>query len=278
MISTCLFPVAGYGSRFLPASKAVPKEMLPILEKPLIQYAVEEAFSAGITTMSFITGRNKAAIENHFDHNPELTAMLAAKESNPLAELDTLIKQAEFTYLRQGEMKGLGHAVGLGRHLLAGDDAFAVMLPDDLCVNDTSEVLFGVIAQLKAYYQIYRCPIIAVEEVPLDRVSDYGVIDGEELTDGVYSVNSLVEKPHPEAAPSNLAVIGRYILTPSIFSVLDDTPPGRNGEVQLTDALSTMASTGQVIAVKFKGQRFDCGRVDGFMAANNYHYDALQRA
>ncbi|MRI83708.1 MAG: UTP--glucose-1-phosphate uridylyltransferase [Nitratiruptor sp.] len=267
-IRKCLFPAAGYGTRFLPATKAIPKEMLPILNKPLIQYGVEEAIEAGMDTMAIITGRGKRAIEDHFDISYELEHQIrgTSKESL-LHDIRNLVEHYTFTYTRQKEMKGLGHAVLVGERLI-GNEPFGVVLADDLCEGEGK----GVLAQMVELFEKFRCSIVAVMEVEPDEVSKYGVVAGKELEDGIYVVSDMVEKPDPEEAPTNLAVIGRYILTPDIFEILRRTEPGVGGEIQLTDALKTQAQEGMVLAYKFRGKRFDCGSVDGFVEATNYFY------
>jgi len=269
MIKKCLFPAAGYGTRFLPATKATPKEMLPVLTKPLIQYGVEEAVNAGINTMAIVTGRGKRAIEDHFDISYELEHQIkgTAKE-HYLTEIRALITQCTFSYTRQVEMKGLGHAILTGETLI-GNEPFAVVLADDLCDNESS----GVLEQMVKLYNKYQCSIVAIEEVPEEETSKYGVIAGSEIEDNVYEITDMVEKPEPADAPSNLAIIGRYILTPDIFDILRETAPGKGGEIQITDALLTQAKQGRVLAYKFKGRRFDCGSVDGFVEATNYFYN-----
>ena len=273
MIRKCLFPVAGYGTRFLPATKAMPKEMLPIVNKPLVQYGVEEATEAGIDRIGFITGRGKRAIADHFDISYELEKEIegSGKESL-LTSIRTLIDENEFAFKRQNHMKGLGHAILSGKYLM-GDEPFAVVLADDLCVaGDDGE---GVLAQMVKVFSQFRCSIVAVQEVPEDEVHKYGVIAGEEMKDGLFRVTNMVEKPAKEDAPSNLAIIGRYILTPDIFDKIEDTPPGKNGEVQITDALLKQAQEGCVLAYKFRGTRFDCGSIDGFVEATNYVYENI---
>ncbi len=268
MIKKCLFPAAGYGTRFLPATKAMPKEVLPVLDKPLIQYGVEEAMEAGMRHIAVITGRGKRAIEDHFDISYELEHQISgtAKEGL-LTDIRRIIDNCTFSYTRQIEMRGLGHAILTGETLI-GQEPFGVILADDLCVGEG----LGVMAQMLEIYEKYRCSIVAIEEVAPEEVHKYGVIDGRELDDGIYVVDSMVEKPSREEAPSNLAVIGRYVLTPDVFDILRRTEPGKNGELQITDALQTQAKENMVIAYKFKGRRFDCGSVDGFVAATNYFY------
>jgi UTP--glucose-1-phosphate uridylyltransferase len=273
MIKKCLFPVAGYGTRFLPATKSMPKEMLPIVNKPLVQYGVEEADQAGLSTIGFVTGRGKRAIADHFDISYELEAEIkgSGKESL-LNSIRDLIDHNDFSFTRQNHMKGLGHAILSGRNLI-GDDAFAVVLADDLCV--AAEDGEGVLAQMVKIYNQFRCSIVAIQEVPEDQVHKYGVIAGEDMGNGLYRVTDMVEKPSKEDAPSNLAIIGRYILTPDIFAKIEQTEPGKNGEVQITDALMKQAQEGCVMAYKFRGTRFDCGSIEGFVEATNYVFENI---
>ena len=268
-IKKCLFPAAGYGTRFLPATKATPKEMLPVLTKPLIQYGVEEAIAAGMDTMAIVTGRGKRAIEDHFDISYELENQIkGTSKEHYLNEIRAVITKCTFSYTRQIEMKGLGHAILCGETLI-GDQPFAVVLADDLCDAPNQ----GVLAQMVELYKKYHCSIVAIEEVPKDETYKYGVIDGNEIEPGIFMVKNMVEKPEPEVAPSNLAIIGRYILTPDIFDIIRETKPGKGGEIQITDALLTQAKKGMVLAFKFNGQRFDCGSIDGFVKATNYFYE-----
>jgi UTP--glucose-1-phosphate uridylyltransferase len=273
LIKKCLFPAAGYGTRFLPATKATPKEMLPVLTKPLIQYGVEEALEAGMDTMAIITGRGKRAIEDHFDISYELEHQIkdTSKESL-LSEIRSLISTCTFSYTRQIQMKGLGHAILTGETLI-GNQPFAVILADDLCDNDSQEG--SVLSQMIKVYEKYQCSIVAIEEIPKEDTNKYGVIAGNEIEEGLYMVKDMVEKPQPQDAPSNLAIIGRYILTPDIFEIIKKTKPGKGGEIQITDALLTQAKKGMVLAYKFKGKRFDCGSVDGFVEATNYFYEKM---
>ena len=268
MIKKCLFPAAGYGTRFLPATKAVPKEMLPILTKPLLQYGVEEAMSAGITNMAIVTGRGKRAIEDHFDNSFELDMQLSgtSKEFH-LKEIKEIIKNSTFTYVRQKQMLGLGHAILTGEPLIE-KEPFAVILADDLCDCDES----GIISQLIKIYNKYKCSVVAIEEVPMYQTSKYGIIAGKLVDDtrDTYRVTDMIEKPEPKDAPTNMAIIGRYILTPDIFDILRNTKPSKGGEIQITDALLTQAKQGKVIAYKFKGKRFDCGSIKGYLDATNY--------
>ena len=275
MINKCLFPVAGYGTRFLPATKAMPKEILPIVNKPLVQYAVEEASEAGIHDIGFVTGRGKRAIEDHFDISYELEHQIAGtgKEDN-LKGIRNLIENHRFAFTRQNEMKGLGHAILTGRNLI-GDNPFAVILADDFCVAGNDDE--GVMEQMVKLYNQFRCSIVAIEEVPEDETHKYGVIEGETMKDGLYRITGMVEKPPKEKAPSNLAIIGRYILTPDIFDILERTQPGKGGEIQITDALLEQAKNGCVLAYQFRGRRFDCGSIDGFVEATNHVYENVYR-
>jgi UTP--glucose-1-phosphate uridylyltransferase len=268
-IKKCLFPAAGYGTRFLPATKAIPKEMLPVLTKPLLQYGVEEAINAGLNTMAIVTGRGKRAIEDHFDRSYELENQIDGTSKEILmGEIRAIIKDCTFSYTRQVEMKGLGHAILTGETLI-GNESFAVILADDLCDNEGDAVL----TQMTKLYDEYKCSIVAVEEIPMQDTNKYGVIAGEFIKDDILRVSDMVEKPEPKDAPSDLAIIGRYILTPDIFDILRDTKAGKGGEIQITDALLQQAKKGNVIAYKFKGKRFDCGSVDGFVEATNYFYN-----
>jgi UTP--glucose-1-phosphate uridylyltransferase len=268
MIKKCLFPAAGYGTRFLPATKAVPKEMLPVLTKPLLQYGVEEALSAGITNMAIITGRGKRAIEDHFDNSYELESQLiGTPKEHYLEEIKEVIKKSTFTYVRQKQMLGLGHAILTGKPLI-GEEPFAVVLADDLCYCVDKSIL----SQMSEIYYKYQCSIVAIEEIPKNKTNQYGIIAGNLLdhSNNIYQVNDMVEKPNEKDAPSNMAIIGRYILTPDIFNILEGLKPGKNGEIQITDALNIQAKQGKVLAYKFKGKRFDCGNIEGFLEANNY--------
>jgi UTP--glucose-1-phosphate uridylyltransferase len=270
MIKKCLFPVAGYGTRFLPATKSMPKEMLPVVNKPLVQYGVEEALEAGLTDVGFVTGRGKRAIADHFDVNYELEREIeGSSKEQYLSSIRQVMDKGKFSFTRQTEMRGLGDAILNGQRLM-GDEPFGVILSDDLCLTGDDE---GVLSQMVRLYNQFRCSIVAIQEVPDDQISKFGVIAGEKMKEGLYQVSDMVEKPAIEQAPSNLAIIGRYILTPDIFDVIKSTPPGKNGEVQLTDALLSQAKDGCVMAYKFKGQRFDCGSVEGFVDATNYVYN-----
>jgi UTP--glucose-1-phosphate uridylyltransferase len=242
--------------------------MLPVLTKPLLQYGVEEAIEAGLGTMAIVTGRGKRAIEDHFDISYELEHQIKGTvKEEYLTQIRKVINACTFSYTRQIEMKGLGHAILTGETLI-GEEPFAVILADDLCDNAGK----GVLAQMVELYNEHRCCIVAVEEIPKEDTHKYGVIAGEFLDDNLIKVDNMVEKPEPQDAPSNLAIIGRYILTPDIFDVLRETKPGKGGEIQITDALLELAKQGKVLAYKFKGRRFDCGSVDGFVEATNYFY------
>ncbi len=268
MIKKCLFPAAGYGSRFLPATKSMPKEILPVVDTPLIQYGVEEALAAGIHEMAFVTGRGKRALEDHFDINYELEHQISGTDKEGLLkDIRRLIDQCTFSYTRQIEMKGLGHAILTGETLI-GKEPFGVILADDLCEGQGD----GVMAQMMRVYEKYRCCVVAIEEVDMDEVHKYGVIAGKKVDQDIFMVSDMVEKPERDAAPSNLAIIGRYILTPDIFDVLRRTETGKGGELQITDALKTQAREGMVVACRFRGKRFDCGSVNGFVEATNYFY------
>ena len=272
MIQTCLFPAAGYGTRFLPATKSLPKEMLPILTKPLIHYGVDEALEAGMDNMAFVTGRGKRALEDYFDISYELEKEIAgSSKESLLSEIRNLMNSCTFSFTRQNEMRGLGHAIYTGKTLVR-DEAFGVILADDLCINENGE---GVLSQMVKIYEKYRCSVVAVMEVPKEQTKSYGVVSGRFIEDDLIMVDDMVEKPDPAEAPTNLAIIGRYILTPDIFNILERTKPGKNGEIQITDALKTQAKDGMVLAYKFKGKRFDCGSIDGFVEATNSFTSAV---
>jgi len=278
LISKCLFPAAGYGTRFLPATKAIPKEMLPILTKPLLQYGVEEALSSGITNMAIVTGRGKRAIEDHFDNAFELESQLSGTSKEYyLDDIKSVIEQSTFTYVRQRHMLGLGNAILTGEPLI-GNEPFAVILADDLC--DCGEN--GVIYQLIEIYKKYQCSVIAIEEIPFTQIENYGVISGDLIdgTNNTYRVTNMIEKPNSHdlidfvedgadlnKIPSFMSIIGRYILTPDIFEILRNIKANNGSEIQITNALLAQANQGKVIAYKFKGKRFDCGSVDGYLEA-----------
>ena len=278
MIKKCLFPAAGYGTRFLPATKAIPKEMLPILTKPLLQYGVEEALSAGINNMAIVTGRGKRSIEDHFDHAFELESQLSGtSEEHCLDNIKSVIEKSTFTYVRQRQMLGLGHAILTGEPLI-GNESFAVILADDLCTDN-------LLTKMIEIYKKYQCSIIAVEEIPFTEIEKYGVISGDLIdgTNNTFRVTNMIEKPNSHdliefvgdkvdlnKAPSFMSIIGRYILTPDIFNILRNIQADNSGEMQITDALLAQAKQGKVIAYKFKGKRFDCGNIDGYVNATNY--------
>ena len=272
MIRKCLFPVAGYGTRFLPATKSMPKEMLPVVNKPLVQYGVEEAIEAGMTNCAFVTGRGKRAIADHFDISYELEHQIAgSSKESLLSSIRDVIDHGVFTMVRQREMLGLGHAVLTGEPLI-GPEPFGMVLSDDLCVNPGGP---GVLGQMAELFRQFRCSIVAVQEVAPEEIHKYGVIAGESMRDGLYRVERMVEKPSAEEAPSNLAIIGRYILTPDIFDIIRETEPGASGEIQITDALQRQARDGCGMAYKVEGRRFDCGSVPGFVEATNHVYEHI---
>ncbi len=266
MLKKCLFPAAGYGTRFLPATKAMPKEMLPIVNKPLIQYGVEEAIEAGVSQIAIVSGRGKRAIEDHFDISYELEHQIAGSPKEILMEdIRDIISNCTFSYTRQLEIKGLGHAILTGETLI-GNEPFAVILADDLCTNGNE----GVLSQMIKLHDKHQCSIVAIEEVLEDQTGNYGIIEGEEIEDGLYKVSNMIEKPAPEDAPTNLAIIGRYILTPDIFDIIRNLKPGAGGEIQITDAICEQAKQRKVLAYKFKGRRFDCGSIEGYVEATNH--------
>ena len=262
-ITKAVFPVAGVGSRFLPATKASPKEMLPIVDKPLIQYAVEEAAAAGITDMIFITGRNKRAIEDHFDKAYEIESDLQAKGKRALLDVvqGVLPAGCRCIYIRQPEPLGLGHAV-LCAQPVVGDEPFAVLLADDLIDADPS-----VTAQMARRYAAEGCSILGVMEVPREQTASYGIVSPERAGAELSAVRALVEKPRPESAPSTLAVVGRYVLAPRIFECLATVQPGSGGEIQLTDAIAALLAEERVMAYRFSGRRYDCGSKLGYLQA-----------
>ena len=257
-----VIPAAGLGTRFLPATKAQPKEMLPIVDKPAIQFVVEEAIESGIDDIIIITGRGKRAIEDHFDRSFELELELEKKDKKDLLrQVRDISELADIHYLRQKEMKGLGHAVYCARDHI-GNQPFAVLLGDTIVESNPP-----CIKQMMNYYGKYKASIVAVEEIPRDKVASYGVVDPEQVEEGVYRVKDLVEKPRPDEAPSNLGIIGRYILTPGIFDVLEHTKPGKGGEIQLTDALRTLRQREDMYACKFTGRRYDIGNKLDYLKA-----------
>jgi UTP--glucose-1-phosphate uridylyltransferase len=259
-----VFPVAGLGSRFLPVTKASPKEMLPIVDKPLIQYAVEEAAAAGITEMIFVTGRNKRAIEDHFDKAYELETELERKGKNALLDMvrSVLPEGVRCIYIRQAEPLGLGHAV-LCAQPIVGDQPFAVLLADDLMDSQPPAMV-----EMAKVFEREGSSLLGVEEVPRDQTQSYGIVTVDEMRDGVARIRSIVEKPKPADAPSNLGVIGRYVLTPRIFELLGQVVPGAGGEIQLTDAIASLLAYEKVLAVRLAGKRYDCGSKLGYLQAS----------
>jgi UTP--glucose-1-phosphate uridylyltransferase len=261
-VRTAVFPAAGLGTRFLPATKAQPKEMLPLVDKPMIQYVVEEAVAAGLNRVSIVTGRGKRAIEDHFDSAVELEFYLQERGKwEELAQIKTISDLASVSYVRQKEPLGLGHAI-LCAQPLVGDEPFAVFLGDDIIVADPP-----CISQLLAVYEQHGDPVLAVKQVPRAQLSRYGVIRGTPVAENVYLVDDLVEKPAPEAAPSDLAIIGRYVLTPDVFPILAETAPDHRGEIQLTDAMRRLRARRRIYAVRFTGHHFDTGEKLGFLKA-----------
>ena len=264
IIRKAVFPVAGLGTRFLPATKASPKEMLPVVDKPLIQYAAEESEAAGICQLIFVTGRAKRSIEDHFDKAYEVEAELSHAGKKDLLDIVRNILPPHVTciYLRQAEALGLGHAVLCAKPVV-GHEPFAVLLADDLIKGDGQ----GVVAQMADVYERFGCSVLCVEEVPWDETNKYGIAGTERGPDGELRVTSIVEKPAPQDAKSNLAVVGRYLLTPRIFSKLETTGRGKGGEIQLTDAISALLQDEPVIAYPFRGKRYDCGSKLGYLEA-----------
>jgi UTP--glucose-1-phosphate uridylyltransferase len=266
-IKKAVFPVAGLGSRFLPATKAQPKEMLPIVDKPLIQYAVEEAVEAGITEMIFITGRNKRAIEDHFDKAYELEAELEAAGKQQLLEMvrGVIPKNVNCMYIRQPMALGLGHAVLCAKPIV-GDDAFAVLLADDFMQGERDGP--GVMAQMTATFAREQSSLLGVQDVPRAHTKQYGIVSTDPLAERLEKVGAIVEKPAPELAPSTLAVVGRYVLTPRIFSCLEKIGKGAGGEIQLTDGIEALMQYETVLAYRYQGRRFDCGSKLGYLQAS----------
>ena len=264
VIKKAVFPVAGLGTRFLPATKANPKEMLPIVDKPLIQYAVEEAIQSGITELIFVTGRNKRSIEDHFDKNVELEASLIASNKNFLLEsIRSIIpSHVKCIYTRQSEPLGLGHAV-LQAKTIINDEPFAVLLADDLTDAHTP-----VLKQLILQHQKEQSSVIAIEDIPKEKTVQYGIVDVGDSKNNLYKINSIVEKPQPKDAPSTLGVIGRYVFNAEIFDCLEKIKPGKGGEIQLTDAIQMLLGQQAIFAYLFDGKRYDCGDKLGFIKAN----------
>ena len=266
-VKKAIFPVAGLGTRFLPATKAQPKEMLPVVDKPLIQYAVEEAYAAGVREMIFVTGRHKRPIEDHFDMTFELEVALEQAGKRELLEVVRSVKpdDMECIYVRQAQALGLGHAVLCGRRLV-GNEPFAVLLADDLMVGPSDGR--PVLAQMVEQYHEWRASIIAVQEVPAEQTRRYGIVAGTEVNERLVDVTRIVEKPAPEAAPSRLGVAGRYILTPGVFHEIESQPRGVGGEIQLTDGIASLLRREKVFAYRYEGRRYDCGSKEGFLEAN----------
>jgi UTP--glucose-1-phosphate uridylyltransferase len=262
-VKKAVFPVAGLGTRFLPATKASPKEMLPIVDKPLIQYAVEEAVAAGITDMIFVTGRSKRAIEDHFDKSYELENELLLKKKLEILEFvqNLLPKNINCIYIRQPEALGLGHAVLCAKPVI-GDEPFAILLADDLLDGDPP-----VLKQMTNTYDYYRCSVIGVQDVPRADTKSYGIVKASKVAERLERIEGIVEKPQPEEAPSTLAVVGRYILTPRIFHHLENAKPGSGGEIQLTDGIAALLAEEQVLAYRYAGTRYDCGSKLGYLEA-----------
>jgi UTP--glucose-1-phosphate uridylyltransferase len=262
-VRKAVFPVAGLGTRFLPATKAQPKEMLPVVDKPLIQYAVEEAYAAGIRHMIFVTGRNKRAIEDHFDTAYELENELqAANKGAMLAVLRSIVPDdMVMSYVRQPRSLGLGHAVLCAEHMV-GDEPFAVLLADDLMVGTPP-----ILAQMVAQFETLKQSVIAVQEVPAEHTRRYGIVAGDTVRPGLIKVSRMVEKPAPEAAPSRMGVAGRYILTPAVFEQIRQQSSGVGGEIQLTDGIAGLMKTESVYAFEYSGKRYDCGSKEGFLQA-----------
>ena len=263
-IRKAIFPVAGLGTRFLPATKAQPKEMLPVVDKPLIQYAVEEAYNAGVREMIFVTGRHKRPIEDHFDMTFELEVALEQAGKAELLHVVRSVKPTdmECIYVRQPQALGLGHAILCARRLV-GNDPFAVLLADDLMVGETP-----VLKQMVKQFDEWRASILAVQDVPADQTRRYGIVAGTAVNDRVLDVTAIVEKPTPEAAPSRLGVAGRYILTPGVLHEIANQPRGVGGEIQLTDGIAALLRREKVFAYRYEGRRYDCGSKEGFLEAN----------
>lgn len=261
-VKKAVFPVAGLGTRFLPATKSTPKEMLPLIDKPLVQYVVEEAVASGIEQILFVTGRGKRAIEDHFDIAFELESLLYDKGKDlELHQVREIAEMANIFFVRQKEALGLGHAILCAKEFI-GDEPFAVLLGDDIIDAETP-----CLSQLLEVYESYRAPVLALEQVPMQNISSYGCVAANHVRGRVYEVLDLVEKPPVKEAPSDLAIIGRYILTPGIFPILETQEPGKGGEIQLTDALRTLAKTESIFGCRFEGVRHDCGDKLGFLKA-----------
>lgn len=262
-VRKAVIPAAGLGIRFLPATKAMPKEMLPIVDKPTIQYIIEEAIASGIEEILIITGKNKRAIEDHFDRSKELEMELESKDNKELLEIVRNVSEmVDIHYIRQKDPRGLGHAIYCAK-IFVGNEPFAVLLGDDVVHNEEKPCL----KQMIEAYDEYKTSILGVQEVALQDVSKYGIVDGKQVGDRVYTVKDLVEKPAVEYAPSNVAILGRYIINPAIFEILEHTQPGKGGEIQLTDALKELAQQEAMYAYKFEGRRYDLGDKQGFLEA-----------
>jgi UTP--glucose-1-phosphate uridylyltransferase len=263
-VTHAIFPVAGLGTRSLPATKSIPKEMLPVVDKPLIQYAVEEAYAAGVRQMIFVTGRHKRALEDHFDFNLELELALEKGQKQELLEVVRAVTPAdmECVFVRQAQALGLGHAVLCGRRLV-GNNPFAVLLPDDLMIGTPS-----VLAQMVTQFDKRQGSIIAVQEVPSEHTRRYGIVGGTAIDSQVVDITAIVEKPAPESAPSRLGVSGRYVLTPRVFDEIANQPRGVGGEIQLTDGIAGLLRHEKVFAYRYEGKRYDCGSKEGFLQAN----------
>ena len=265
-LNKAVFPVAGLGTRFLPATKAQPKEMLPVVDKPLIQYAVEEAYAAGIRQMIFVTGRNKRAIEDHFDTAYELENELEVAGKLELLNIVRSMQPADmsFSFVRQPRSLGLGHAVLCAEHMV-GNEPFAVLLADDLMAGPAGGK--SVLAQMAEQFKTLQQSVLAVQEVPLEQTRRYGIVAGQKSGDRLMKVSAMVEKPAPEVAPSRMAVAGRYILTPAVFKHIRSQKPGVGGELQLTDGIASLMTEQSVFAFEYEGKRYDCGSKEGFLEA-----------
>jgi len=261
-VKKAIFPVAGLGTRFLPATKSTPKEMLPLIDKPLVQYVVEEAVASGIEQILFVTGRSKRAIEDHFDISFELESLLYEKGKDAeLSQIRDIAEMVNIFYVRQKQALGLGHAILCAKEFI-GNEPFAVLLGDDI-IDGHKPCL----AQLLDVYRKYRGPVLALERVPMENISSYGCVEANNISDRVYEIVDMVEKPKEEDAPSDLAIIGRYVLTPDIFPILEKQEPGKGGEIQLTDAIKTLAKDEAIYGCRFEGVRHDCGDKLGFLKA-----------
>ena len=269
-IHKCIFPAAGYGTRFLPVTKSMPKEMLPLVDKPLIHYGVDESYQAGMNDITFIVGRNKEAIVNYFDINFELeTRIKGTNKEEMLKGIRNLLDKCAFSYIRQREINGLGSAILCARYHIERRP-FAVLLADDLCFAPPGK---EVLSQMQEIYTQEKCTILAVTEIDIEQSSNYGIVEVSPKGDNLFKVTNMVEKPKPQDAPSNLAIIGRYVLMPSIFDYLEKQPLGKDNELQITDALAQQAQDEQVLAYKIEADRFDCGSHKGFKEALLYLFE-----